>query len=163
MAKKTPLHGRANAVSCIVKADPDRFARGLANAEHDLKSKKDALMDELMRRALSQNPELAQALKQVEAQQEQVRDMRRAEEISLYHDWQAKRDAERIANRHRRYNDKLNKNLLSAVRRDWAYKHGTRLEQIDMEIARYYKPMSLLVPDELLAERTKLVGTRKAG
>lgn len=143
-----------------MRADPDIFARGLSNAEHDLKSKKDALMEELMRLALAQNPELANELKKVEEQQEIVKDMRRAEEISLYHEWQAKRDAERIANRKIRYDDKRNYNKLNAIRRDSVYKNAPRLEQIEMEIRDYWKPYGLPLPPELSDERNRLIGSR---
>ena len=145
-----------------MKADPDRFARSLSLAEDRLRGKKDALIEELMRRALAQNPDLAQALDEVDAQRERVKDMRQAEEIALYHDWLAKREAQRIANRKLRYDDRRNYNKLNAVRRDCVYKSASRLEQLEMEVRRYWEPMGLDMPEELAAELSSLRAERQS-
>jgi len=162
---KLALQPNQKAVSCIMRADPNRFARSLSDAEHDLKVKKNALIEELMRRALMQNPELARELKVVEEQQETVKDLRQAETISLYHEWKEKRDSERIANRKIKYDDKRNYNKLNAIRRDSYYKSLPRIEQIEIEIARYWKPYNLPLPPELESERNALLAasSMKAG
>ena len=118
-----------------------------------------------MRRALSQNPELAKELEDVQAQQEVVRDMRVAETVRFYHEWKDKKDAERIANRKIRYDDRRNVNKLNAIRRDSWYKSRPRLEQIEMEISGYWEPYNLPLPQELADERNRLVAesSKKAG
>lgn len=153
---KNTLQRGSNDVSLVMRADPDRFYRGIANAEHDLKSKKDALMDELMRRALLQNPELARQLEVVKQQQERVEEMRRAETINLYHDMLEKRRQEHVANRKIKYDDKRNYNALNAIRRDSIYKSMTRLEQIQTELDRYWNPRGLEPPKELMEEYERL-------
>ena len=139
-----------------MRADPDRFARSLSDAEHALKDEKDSLIEELLRRALAQNPDLASRLSEVNARTEQVRDMRRAEEISLYRDWKRRQDEQRIANRKCRYDDRRNYNKLNAIRRDSVYKSATRLEQLEMEVRRYWGPMGLDMPEELASELERL-------
>jgi hypothetical protein len=113
-------------------------------------------MEELMKRALEQNPDLARQLEIVKQQQERVKEMRRAEEINLYHEWLEKRRQEHIANRKIKYDDKRNYNALNAIRRDSVYKSMTRFGQIQMELDRYWNPRGLEPPQELLEEYRKL-------
>lgn len=139
-----------------MRPDSDRFYRGIANSTHELKDKKDALMEELMRRALMQNPDLAEQLQEVKRQQERVDDMRRAETINLYHDMLEKKRAEHVANRKIKYDDKRNYNALNAIRRDSYYKSLPRLEQIQQELDRYWNPRELEPPKELMEEYERL-------
>lgn len=148
-----------------MKVDGYRFGRCLADAECDLRDKKDALMEELMRRALAQNPDLAKELQEVESQSETVKSLRVAERVKKFREWETKRQEEHIATRKIRYDDKRNYNKLNAVRRDPYYKSLSRLEQIEYEIAEYWGPYNLPLPPELEAERTNLLAdsSMKAG
>lgn len=157
MVKKVPLQSRPNAVSFVMRADPYRIGRCLADAECDLRDKKDALMEELMRRALAQNPDLAKELREVEEQSETVKSIRVAERVKKFKEWEAKRQEEHIATRKIRYDDKRNYNKLNAIRRDPYYKSLSRLEQIEYEIAEYWGPYNLPLPQELEDERNNLL------
>ena len=134
----------------------DAVRIGISNADDALRKQHASLMDELMKRALEQNPELARQLEIVKQQQERVKEMRRAEEIKVYHEWLEKQRQERIANRKIRYDDKRNYNALNAIRRDSYYKSMTRLGQIQMELDRYWNPRGLEPPAELIEEYRKL-------
>lgn len=129
---------------------------GVMEADHRLRESHDSLVSELMRRALEQNPELAEQLRKVEAQQERVREMRQSEEISQYRAWKKRLDDARVASRKRAYDDRRNVNKLNAIRRDPYHRSLPRLEQIEREIERYWRPYGLDVPKELIDELSEL-------
>lgn len=139
----------------------DALRIGITNADDALRKKHAALMDELMKRALEQNPDLARQLEIVKAEQERVKDLRRAEEISVYHEWLEKRRAEHVANRKIRYDDKRNYNALNAIRRDTCYKSMPREQQIQTELDRYWNPRGLQPPKELMDELDALLPRKK--
>lgn len=144
----------------------DALFVGISNADASLRKQKDELMSRLMELALQQNPDIARQLEVVEAEQERVRDMRRAEEISLYHEYLERKHAEHVANRKIRYDDKRNYNALNAIRRDSVYKAKPRVEQIRTELDRYWNPRGLEPPKELMDELRRLERRdvcRKAG
>ena len=136
----------------------DIIRRKLADADCELRQREDALMKELIRRALLQNPDLVDEWQEVAARQQAVLKMRRQETINMYQVMEAERIAEHRENRKIKYNDRLNKNKLSALRRSNDYKYGTRLEQIHIEIRDYYEPYNIPVPQGLIDEQNTLLG-----
>ncbi len=136
---------------------PDgRFYAGISDLTLRATQRENNLLCFIWELALAQNPELAQELEAVRAERERLDDMRRAEKITLYHEWKAKRDAEHRAARHIRYDDRRNINKLTALRRTTDYKRAPRLEQIRMEIERYWTPYSQPVPKEIMSELRRL-------
>ena len=131
---------------------------GLSEADADLRERQEALMAELMRRAVEQNPELARQLEEVKREQETVRDLQRAEVVRKWREMQERERQERIANRKIRYNDRKNVNALKALRRTCDYKSADRATQIRMELDEYYAKHEAEPPKELLEELERLEG-----
>lgn len=116
----------------------------LARLESNLQQKEKQLMDELLRRAIAQNPDLAQALVQLKGQQESAKEDSLHERIKVFKEWQQPFIDEHIANRHIKYDDKVNRNKLQAIRR-WN-KHLTTKELHIKEYEEYYKPYGIEPP-----------------
>ena len=149
------LQPRNVAVSLNVDTSKD-MSRAVAELDSGLRSRKEDLMSELMRRALEQNPDIARELEMVEHGQDVVRSMRMEEQASAYRDWKRKVDEERSAQRHIKYNDSRNINALTGLRRSAMYQMSTRQRKIELELELYYGKYDVEPPPELLKELAKL-------
>ena len=127
-----------------------------SDLDHQLSQRHDELMAELVRRALEQNPDLANELKEVESGQERVKEIQRRDMVDAYREWQKKQFEERKANRHIRYDDSRNINALLGLRRSSEYKIATRQGKIELELERYYYKYNQEPPPEMLKELAKL-------
>jgi hypothetical protein len=128
----------------------------LSQIESALVSKKNELLDELLKRALEQNPDLASQLNILGAQERTV-NMMKIEELAaqgrkLMEHWKEERKRER----HIRYDDARNINALLGLRRSAIYQSSPRQEKIQMEIDQYYAKYNIEPPKELLKELAKL-------
>lgn len=134
----------------------DVFRIAMADAEADLKEEHEALMNELLRLAIAQNPELAKRIESIRTQQEHIRDLRRADAIRIYKEKSEREEEERKAQRKISYDDGRNYNKLNAIRRDPYYKSIPRLEQIQMELDEYWNPYGIEPPKELMRSYKRL-------
>ena len=120
-----------------------------------LNEEEKAVKEELMRLALSQNPQLAQRLLSITARQHELKRQEMLQRIATYEAWleeqKRKREPRKI-----RYDDRRNINALKGLRRSNDYKYSTRERQIEMEIKYYYSPMNLPVPEALRHEMEEI-------
>lgn len=127
-----------------------------SNTDYQLQLRKKELMDELMRRALEQNPDIASQLSEIQSDEQRVWENQRQMDIEAYHRWKDAQDEKRRSERHIRYDDKRNINALLGLRRSFLYQSQPRMGKIQMELDRYYSKYGIEPPKELLDELAKL-------
>lgn len=120
----------------------------ISQMDAQLRREKEELMDELLKRALAQNPDIAKALVANEAGQSFVKRKRQEEYIATYEKIEEQRLAEHRANRHIAYDDRRNRNALVGLRRSLEYRHSTRKEQLGLEKSMYYDEYGIIPPVE---------------
>lgn len=155
--QNTSLQAGQKEVYYVVE-DGTRHRNDIIVAELDasLRERHGELLDELMRRALLQNPDLVAEIKRVEASQDAVRSARVKEHIEAYERWKNEQLEARRKERKIRYDDKRNRNALTGIRRSIAYKTAPRMEKIQMELDDYYSKYGIEPPEELMKELAKL-------
>ena len=155
--RNTSLQSGQKDVYYVVE-DGTRHRNDIIVAELDasLRERHGELLDELLRRAILQNPDLAAEIKRVEASQDAVRSARVKERIEAYESWKNEQLEARRRERKIRYDDKRNRNALTGIRRSIAYKTAPRMEKIQMELDDYYAKYGIEPPDELMKELAKL-------
>ena len=144
------LHFSPNAVEYSMTRDEMETAASL-------RERKSALMDELLRRAMAQNPDIASELIAVKTRQTQLIEADLHRRVEHWNRICEDAHRKRVAERHIRYDDRRNINKLSGIRRSCDYKYGTRLEQIEMEISEYYEPYHQPIPQSLIDERESIL------
>lgn len=155
--QNTSLQAGQKEVYYVVE-DGTRHRNDIIVAELDasLRERHGELLDELMRRALLQNPDLVAEIKRVEASRDAVRSARVKERIEAYERWKNEQLEARCKERKIRYDDKRNRNALTGIRRSIAYKTAPRMEKIQMELDDYYSKYGIEPPEELMKELAKL-------
>jgi len=127
-----------------------------SNTDYQLQLKKKELMDELMRRALEQNPDITAQLSEIQSEERRIHDIQCKMDIEAYHRWKEEQDEKRKKERHIRYDDKRNINALLGLRRSFIYQSQSRMGKIQMELDKYYSKYNIEPPKELLDELAKL-------
>lgn len=126
----------------------DGYLRQL-NAEEELQRQEDELRTQLINLALAQNPELARQMLELNKRKNEAKIATLYEGAKVGRDIEQKRKDETVSQRKISYNDKVNKNKLSAIRR-WN-KHLSLDELHIKEYEEYYKPYGIEPPIEVKA------------
>ena len=156
------LEERESSDSAFFPTNRRTNASVLSDFEYRLGREKEEMLCVIYERALEQNPELKAAVARIEAQESMLLQMRIEEQAAAYREWKRKQDEARKAARHSRYDDRRKVNVLVAIRRDCVYKSATRIEQLEMEVRRYWEPMGLDMPEELASELSTLRAERQS-
>ena len=125
-----------------------------------LRERKSELMDDLIRRAIAQNPDIADKLMEVDERYALLIETDLHRRVARWHRICEENHRRRVAERHIRYDDGRNINKLSGLRRSCVYVNSTRLEQIQMEIDEYYAPYHQPIPRTIMNERDTLLACK---